>query len=139
MKFSALAAALLLLAGPLAAETTAVGGPGSVVYPAAAGTTPSAFARDAGGGGGFSPLAAIGIAALAGAGLWLWWRGRQGGAASFVGRSERRLVVAETRSLGNRQYLVVAAYDDKRFLLGVCPGRIEMLAPLEAAPPPRLP
>ena len=46
--------------------------------------------------------------------------------------------MAETRPLGNRQYLVVAAYDEKRYLLGVCPGRIELLAPLETAvaPPP---
>jgi len=123
------ALAFLLLAVPLAAQTT-VGGPGSVVYPAAAGAAPAAFPRDPA-GGGFSPLAAVGIAACAGAGLWLWWRNRQGGSA-FTARGERRLVVAETRSLGNRQYLVVAAYDDKRYLLGVCPGRIEMLAPLDS-------
>jgi flagellar protein FliO/FliZ len=137
MTFSALrVAAFLLLTVPLAAETT-VGGPGAVVYPGAAGVTPTAFPRDPA-GSGFSPLAAIGIAACAGAGLWLWWRGRQG-APAFPGRGERRLVVAETRSLGNRQYLVVAAYDDKRYLLGVCPGRIEMLAPLDPAAPSRLP
>jgi len=137
MTFSAPRAAilLLLLAAPLAAETTAPS-PSSVVYPAASGVTPSAFGRDS--SSGFSPLAAVGIAACAGAGLWLWWRGRQGSAA-FPARGERRLVVAETRPLGNRQYLVVAAYDDKRYLLGVCPGRIELLAPLDAAAPSRLP
>jgi flagellar protein FliO/FliZ len=137
MRFSALrAAAGLLLAGPLAAQTT-VGGPGAVVYPASAGVTPSAFPHDPV-GSGFSPLAAIGLAACAGAGLWLWWRNRQG-ATALTGRSERRLVVAETRSLGNRQYLVVAAYDDQRYLLSVCPGRIELLAPLDPAAPARRP
>jgi flagellar protein FliO/FliZ len=137
MRFSAAGLALLfLLAVPLAAQTT-VAGPGTVVYPAATGISPGAFPKE-GPGGGFSPLAAIGIAACAGAGIWLWWRGRQG-AAAFAGRGERRLVVAETRALGNRQYLVVAAYDDKRYLLGVCPGRIEMLAPLDSAAPPPLP
>ena len=119
MRFSAAGLALLfLLAVPLAAQTT-VAGPGTVVYPAATGISPGAFPKE-GPGGGFSPLAAIGIAA-------------------FAGRGERRLVVAETRALGNRQYLVVAAYDDKRYLLGVCPGRIEMLAPLDSAAPPPLP
>ena len=51
-------------------------------------------------------------------------------------RADRRLAIAETRSLGNRQYLVVAAYDGRKFLLGVCPGRIEMLAPLDGGSPP---
>lgn len=132
---AALLAALLLLAGPLAGQTAAAGS-GAIVYPSAAGVAPSAFPRDPA-RGGFSPLAAVGLAACLGAGLWFWWRGRQG-AAAFPGRGERRLAVAETRSLGNRQYLVVAAYDDQRYLLGVCPGRIELLSPLpSAAPPPR--
>jgi flagellar protein FliO/FliZ len=129
-------AALFLLAGPLAAQTSVVN-PSAVVYPAAAGVTPSAFPKD-GSSGGFSPLMAVGVALCAGAGLWLWWRGRQG-APAFSARTERRLVISETRSLGNRQFLVVAAYDDQRFLLGVCPGRIQLLAPLAATAPPRLP
>jgi flagellar protein FliO/FliZ len=126
----------LFLSVPLAAQTAAAG-PGTVVYPAATGALPGAFAKE-GPGGGVSPLAALLVAGCAGAGIWLWWRGRRG-APAFAARGERRLVVSETRALGNRQYLVVAAYDDKRFLLGVCPGRIEMLAPLEAGSPPRVP
>ena len=42
----------------------------------------------------------------------------------------RSLAVEETRSLGNRQYLVVASYEGKKFLLGVCPGRINLLSAL---------
>jgi flagellar protein FliO/FliZ len=68
--------------------------------------------------------------ALAGAGGWLVWRNRRG---VPVGRDLRSLAIEETRSLGNRQFLVVAAYKDKRFLIGVCPGRIDMLSPLEDA------
>jgi flagellar protein FliO/FliZ len=68
--------------------------------------------------------------ALAGVGAWLVWRARNG---TPLGRDSRQLTIQETRSLGNRQYLVVAAYEDKKFLLGVCPGRIEMLTPLAAA------
>jgi flagellar protein FliO/FliZ len=67
---------------------------------------------------------------LAGVGGWLVWRARGG---TPVGREARRLNLLETRSLGSRQFLVVAAYDDKKYLLGVCPGRIDLLAPLTDA------
>lgn len=73
---------------------------------------------------------------LAVAGGWLFWRGRAapGGAAKI-----RKLAIAETKSLGNRQYLVVATYEDKTFLLSVCPGRIELLTPLDAVTPVKSP
>ena len=67
--------------------------------------------------------------ALAGVGTWLVWRARSG---SPVGRDMRQLAIHETRSLGNRQYLVIASYEEKKFMLGVCPGRIDLLAPLAA-------
>jgi len=70
---------------------------------------------------------------LAGAGGWLFWRGRATPAGTL---SARKLAIAETKSLGNRQYLVVAAYEDKKFLLSVCPGRIEFLTPLDGSTPP---
>ena len=68
--------------------------------------------------------------ALAGAGGWMVWRNRRG---TPVGRDLRALAIDETRSLGNRQYLVVASYEGRKFLIGVCPGRIDMLAPLDGA------
>lgn len=43
----------------------------------------------------------------------------------------RKLNVAETRMLGNRQFLVVAEYEGRKMLLGVCPGRIELLSDLD--------
>lgn len=70
--------------------------------------------------------------ALAAAGGWMVWRNRRG---TPVGRNRQALAVDETRSLGNRQFLVVASYEGKKFLLGVCPGRIEMLAPLDGSAP----
>jgi flagellar protein FliO/FliZ len=73
----------------------------------------------------------VGVA-LAGVGGWLLWRNRRGTPA---GRDVRSLAIDETRSLGNRQYLVVASYEGKKFLIGVCPGRIDMLSPLESAVP----
>jgi flagellar protein FliO/FliZ len=45
-------------------------------------------------------------------------------------KGARKLNVAETRMLGNRQFLVVAEYEGRRMLLGVCPGRIELLSEL---------
>ncbi len=73
---------------------------------------------------------------LAGAGGWLFWRGR---AVPTGTMSARKLAIAETKSLGNRQYLVVAAYEDKKFLLSVCPGKIELLTSLDATTPAKLP
>jgi flagellar protein FliO/FliZ len=73
---------------------------------------------------------------LAGAaGGWLLWRRLRGGAA-VSGRGEHKLAIAETRSLGNRQYLVVAAYGERRYLLGVCPGKIDLISALEDGRPP---
>jgi flagellar protein FliO/FliZ len=68
--------------------------------------------------------------ALAGVGGWLVWRNRRG---TPLARTQRALAIDETRSLGNRQYLVVASYEGRKFLLGVCPGRISLLSRLSAA------
>lgn len=65
---------------------------------------------------------------LAGVGGWLVWRNRRG---TPIGRDMRALAINETRSLGNRQYLVVASYEEKKFLIGVCPGRIDLLSALD--------
>jgi flagellar protein FliO/FliZ len=45
-------------------------------------------------------------------------------------KGARKLNVAETRMLGNRQFLVVAEYEGRKMLLGVCPGRIELISEL---------
>jgi flagellar protein FliO/FliZ len=81
-------------------------------------------------GGSLSSMSLILGVGLAAAGGWLVWRNRRG---TPIGRDMRALAVDETRSLGNRQYLVVASYEGKKFLLGVCPGRIEMLSALDGS------
>ena len=72
---------------------------------------------------------------LAGAGGWWLWIKRKGGMGGVAGKPGL-LKLAETRSLGSRQYLVVADYDGQKYLLGVCPGSIQMLTPLNGAPTP---
>ena len=79
-------------------------------------------------GGGIGAVTIVGAFTLAGAGAWLLWRNR---GTALPGRDARQLVINETRSLGSRQFLVVASYEGKKFLLGVCPGRIDLLAPLD--------
>jgi flagellar protein FliO/FliZ len=78
-------------------------------------------------GDGFGAVSVLGVVLLAGAGGWMLWRGRK---VNLGGRDNRLLAIDETRPLGNRQYLVVASYEGKKLLLGVCPGRIDLLASL---------
>ncbi len=47
----------------------------------------------------------------------------------------RKLQISETRMLGNRQFLLVAEYEDRKMLIGVCPGRIDYLCTLAGAEP----
>lgn len=45
-------------------------------------------------------------------------------------RKAGELDILETRPLGGRQFLLVARVGQEKFLLGVCPGRIDYLCPL---------
>ncbi len=74
----------------------------------------------------------------AAAGGWLLWQRRRT-TAGLTDRDARKLAVLESRSLGNRQYLVVAGYEGRKFLLAVCPGRIDLLSPLDGGSPPKAP
>lgn len=46
-------------------------------------------------------------------------------------RKDTVLELLETRPLGGRQFLIVAQYHHQRFLLGVCPGKIDYLCALD--------
>ena len=76
---------------------------------------------------GMGAVTVIGTLLLACAGAWLLLKGRK---LPFPGRVAKKLSIDETRSLGSRQYLVVASYEGKKMLLGVCPGRIDLLTAL---------
>ncbi len=66
------------------------------------------------------------VAAVGGA-VWVWRRHRPDRIAP-----RRAIQIEDTRALGNRQFLVVASCDGRRFLLGVAPGGIRLLSPLES-------
>jgi flagellar protein FliO/FliZ len=104
-----------------------------IIYPAGAGSAPAPGLPSGSSVNSITLIIALAIAAIGG---WLMWRNRRRGSAAGVAHA---LAVEETRSLGNRQYLVVASYEGKKFLLGVCPGRIELLAPLSETTPPARP
>lgn len=97
-----------------------------ILYPAS--TAPAGAA----GSGGMGSVSLILGLTLAGVGAWLVWRGRSNPSRPRGGQS---LTIEETRSLGNRQFLVVASYENRKFLLGVCPGRIDHLAALSEERP----
>ena len=125
----ALLLALAVFAGRASAADPAATAEIIYPHPAPVETAPAVPGRPGGGLG--SPLLLFAVAA-AGAGGWLLWRQRRA-PAGLNGRDARKLAVTESRSLGNRQYLVVADYDGRKFLLGVCPGRIDLLAPIDPA------
>lgn len=70
------------------------------------------------------------VAVLGGAGFYILRRGqlRPRGA---TGATQQHLAIEETRSLGNKQFLAVAAYGERKLLLSVCPGRVELLCRLD--------
>ncbi len=115
--------AVLILACGTASLAPAAADENAVISPRASATGTPAAAPAA-------PLNSLSLFAallLAAAGGWIYWKNRRG---TPLGRDRRALAVDETRSLGNRQFLVVASYEGRKFLLGVCPGRIDLLANL---------
>ncbi|MCX6954723.1 MAG: flagellar biosynthetic protein FliO [Verrucomicrobia bacterium] len=125
-RFRTLSAALLALA--MTAAVAIAADDNKVIFPASKDSA-SASAGAAGNGslGNMSLIVGLVLAAVGG---WFVWRGRM---SAPLSRDKALLAISETRSLGNRQYLVVASYENKKFLLGVCPGRIDLLAPLHDA------
>ena len=120
---------LLGLGLGLSALTLSAADDTRVIYPVS--SPASGAAAVAAPASGFGALTIVGAIALAAAGGWMLLRGRK---LPFAGREARKLAIDETRSLGSRQYLVVASYEGKKFLLGVCPGRIDMLTSLDSPP-----
>ncbi len=129
------AAAALLFAGcllpaPLAAQDKA----DPVIYPRGTAPAGQGTAAAPAAAGGLNSLFLLGTAvAAAAAGWWLWSKRRPG----LVNGQAAKLSIVESRSLGSRQYLVVADYDGRKFLLSVCPGSIDLPTPLDGNQPPQ--
>jgi flagellar protein FliO/FliZ len=100
----------------------------TVIFPKGSAEAPRSVDSDRDTGG--SKLLLVGAFLLALGGGWLLLR-RRGLPLKRIVRNDRLIVVEETKSLGNRQYLVVAGCEGRRFLLGVTPGRIQLLTPLD--------
>ena len=73
------------------------------------------------------------IAALGGATVYISRHGIPFRRSSI--NQDRKLEILEMRQLGNKQFLVVVGYEDTRMLLGVTPGKIDYLCPLDASAP----
>ncbi len=119
-----------LLASAAGAEPTASAiGSDGVIYPRNA---PEAQTR-AVSGDSSSVWGVLGVVViLGGAGLYLLKRGQLGSRSRPA--VEQRLSIEETRPIGNKQFLAVAAYGDRRILLGICPGRVDFLCRLDDGP-----
>lgn len=60
--------------------------------------------------------------------VWIWL---QAMTRSFRTQSARRLRVSETVSLGERRFIAVVEYDQRRFLIGGANGSIALLTALD--------
>ncbi len=114
---------------PASAPVTATAAPGlAVATPAVA--VPQPFTYQKGGSNVTLMLYLVLLLVLIGGGAWLVRNGFTLFQPKLKGA--RKLQISEMRMLGNRQFLVVAEYEDRKMLLGVCPGRIDYLATLAA-------
>lgn len=137
-KVTALLLWLALLTGPVWAADSNAGDPGTVIYPhgsPSAGAANADVFKDAAPPSSVFPLVGyvIVFGLLAGAGWIIVKKAKTG---RPFGKSEGKLHIRESRMLGNRQFLVVVEYEDSKLLLGVGPGRIDLLSPLVTFPEP---
>jgi len=128
--------AILAMAQPMSAAPEDANVPASkpadlIIYPKGSSEKSEPVRNESDRGSSRSAVMVVAII-LAAAGGWVLVQRRRG--APLVSRGTRKLQLEETRPLGNRQYLVVANYDGRKFLLGVTTGQIQMLAQLEGAP-----
>lgn len=98
-----------------------------ILYPAD--SRPAATDARASSSSGVGPVWAFILLVGLGAGAFWLWRRRNPVAAA---RRRGGIVIEDTRPLGNRQFLVVAGVDGRRFLLGVAAGNIRLLSPLDS-------
>lgn len=113
-------------ASALSAAAKSAGGTEEIITPS--GPLPPGSKIDSSGGGAQLAIYLCLLIALIGGGSYFLKNGF--GFSRSKSKGMRKLNVAETRMLGNRQFLVVAEYEGRKLLLGVCPGRIELISEL---------
>lgn len=91
-------------------------------------TSDSMVGSDRWSGGGSFGLIMVTLILFFALGVATWALNRRGTAIRRA--AGQNLDILETRSLGGRQFLMVVAYGNERFLLSVCPGRVEFLCSL---------
>ena len=79
--------------------------------------------------GGSSSVLIVLLLLLIGSSVAVWVYIKRGPFPKMKGGEQ--LQILETRALGGRQFLIVAGHADQKFLLGVCPGKIDYLCPLD--------
>jgi flagellar protein FliO/FliZ len=138
-RFSALFAGVLLLwGGPSAwaqeqAPTVAPVEKAAAAVPVSTPVTPAPAPVPALSGGGTVSLLGyvLTIVVLGAAGFTVLLRGGFFGVSWGAAKTVRKLRIEESRTVGNRQHLVVAEYEGRRVLLGISPGRIDYLCGLD--------
>lgn len=68
---------------------------------------------------------------LGGIAIAAWYLFKRGVIRKPFANKEGKLKIAESRMLGNRQYIMVVEYGDNKILLGVGPGKIDYLTSLD--------
>ena len=129
-------AAVALLACTAGAQEPAAATPSPAATPAAAApafATPAPAYKPEGGSTTQLSLYLVLLLALFAGGAYLLRNGFTLMQPKLKG--ERKLLISETKMLGNRQFLIVAEYEGRKMLLGVCPGRIDHLCTLGGAEP----
>ena len=130
---AAFGALLIFSAQPaMGDEPTSAATPAPVLTPRAAATP--AFPVAPSSGGTFQlAIYFVLLLGLLGGGVYVMRNGL--GFLQPKPKGPRKLDITETRMLGNRQFLIVAEYEQRKMLIGVCPGRIDYLCTLSGAEP----
>jgi flagellar biogenesis protein FliO len=76
-------------------------------------------------------LGFLGILAVVAFVFTRFYRGKK--ILSSIAKSRSKIHISETHSLGNRQFLLVAEYENEKHLLGVSPGAIQHITSLSKA------
>jgi flagellar protein FliO/FliZ len=137
VRFSALSAGAFLLWGGLSVlaqeQAAPVPPPERAVALAPVSAPVSGTPPGVSGGGTVSLLGyVLTIVVLGAAGVTVLLRGGFFGVSWGAAKTVRKLRIEESRTVGNRQHLVVVEYDGRRVLVGISPGRIDYLCGLDA-------